>query len=903
MPPVAPPPVGPVVREPGPGRSVAATIVAATGALLLLAAAGTFLAVSWDVLGVTARVAVVGTATAATIVGGRLLQRRLPAVGQVVFHLGVLLVPIDAFGLCVQLGASRAVTWSTVGATALVALGVGAAYVRSPWLAAGAVVGVPVGATGLALAGLGAAPVLVAIAAVLALPAAWLRRDDGQVTVSPTASPTGTPAEAPAPAPTADAVTDPEPDETRPPLSPGRVVAWWAPVLAVVTVVAPMAALVAQIIVEGAFGRVGPILAAIVDAGWPPQGWVPVVVAGTIAVVVVAVVAAVRRHPVLAGLVALVATMVVANLLVADTPSLAQWLAPPLLLLVVEVVALASVGDRRLAETTVIVARCVEAIAAVTVPATMVVVASVTEFGADHRHGAAAATVGAVAWLVAAARRWLARSRSTVWSATAGAVTPAIQLCLVAAVLAAATAATLLGPVSGIGLALVVVAVAALALLRGAGGPGMLTSLLVVALGSVALTAATTSTRLVPASSASWRAWLVAGMVVGVVVAWAFVRRVVAHLAVSREAGTLAALLLLPLLLGPVVATGHATEQLAGGDVSTAAAGLLLLGLAVLLDRLRPAADALRIIAVAVALFAGATEASALDGAAAAVITTLVVAAGLTAELLRTGRGILLVAVGPVAVRAVAGVLWATTSSRTATGAVLLAIAVATALVAVAIERHRVATTVTSVVALVPGVVLLAPYRWAIAWATVAVGLAVLATGALRREVAIAHVGGAFTTLGVWQLLVLGDIGHLDAWVAAPALHLWLTASAARRAGRISSWVADVPPLLLVAVPAVLERLAGGNGWHAGAAGALGLVAVIGGGYGRHAGPLLTGAVVLVGVVVVEVVAVVAAVPTWVWLAVGGVVLVAAAILIERSGGGPASPVRRLRDVLSERFD
>jgi hypothetical protein len=59
----------------------------------------------------------------------------------------------------------------------------------------------------------------------------------------------------------------------------------------------------------------------------------------------------------------------------------------------------------------------------------------------------------------------------------------------------------------------------------------------------------------------------------------------------------------------------------------------------------------------------------------------------------------------------------------------------------------------------------------------------------------------------------------------------------------------------------------------------------------------------LVAVVLVETVAVVAAVPTWVWLAAGGSALVGIAVIIERTGGAPVDTVRRVREVVAERFD
>src|SRR6056297_385217 len=65
-PPVVRPPVhGPA--RPGGRRVSLAAWVAGLGALLLLAAAATFLAVSWEVLGATARIAIVGGLTAAAV--------------------------------------------------------------------------------------------------------------------------------------------------------------------------------------------------------------------------------------------------------------------------------------------------------------------------------------------------------------------------------------------------------------------------------------------------------------------------------------------------------------------------------------------------------------------------------------------------------------------------------------------------------------------------------------------------------------------------------------------------------------------------------------------------------------------------------------------------------------------
>lgn len=159
-PPAAPrPPIdGPPPPPAGPGsdaesRATAAAWVAAVGAALLLAAAGTFLAVSWDALGLTARVAVVASVTGAAILGGQRLRRVLPAVGAVVFHLGALLVPVDALGLAHQLDANVAVRWAAVGLTATLVMPVLAVVGRSRVLGLVGLVGLPVTATAAGIGG------------------------------------------------------------------------------------------------------------------------------------------------------------------------------------------------------------------------------------------------------------------------------------------------------------------------------------------------------------------------------------------------------------------------------------------------------------------------------------------------------------------------------------------------------------------------------------------------------------------------------------------------------------------------------------------------------------------------------------------------------------------------------
>src|SRR3954462_1964800 len=113
--------VGPAPADPGPmtttlhapdpvqptGRRTGATRGAATGAFLLLAGAAVFVAVRWDRLPETAKLAIVLAVTGAFLAGGRVLRRTLPATGDVLFHLGAFLLPIDLAGIGLRSG----MTW------------------------------------------------------------------------------------------------------------------------------------------------------------------------------------------------------------------------------------------------------------------------------------------------------------------------------------------------------------------------------------------------------------------------------------------------------------------------------------------------------------------------------------------------------------------------------------------------------------------------------------------------------------------------------------------------------------------------------------------------------------------------------------------------------------------------
>ena len=153
---------GPSRRPPSTGP-VAATWVAGTGAFLLLAAAAVFIAVSWDRLPEVAKLALVGAITGACIAGGRALRRTLPATGDVLFHLGAFLIPIDVAGLGLRASIGwRAIVVSegVVGVGVLGALAGASGSVVLAWAATASMVVLAVG-----IAAVSPIPAVVTLAA------------------------------------------------------------------------------------------------------------------------------------------------------------------------------------------------------------------------------------------------------------------------------------------------------------------------------------------------------------------------------------------------------------------------------------------------------------------------------------------------------------------------------------------------------------------------------------------------------------------------------------------------------------------------------------------------------------------------------------------------------------------
>ncbi|HVL29033.1 MAG TPA: hypothetical protein VM390_12845, partial [Acidimicrobiales bacterium] len=230
--------------------------------------------------------------------------------------------------------------------------------------------------------------------------------------------------------------------------------------------------------------------------------------------------------------------------------------------------------------------------------------------------------------------------------------------------------------------------------------------------------------------------------------------------------------------------------------------------------------------------------------------------------------------------------------------------AVAWAGLAAAVERQwRAPFLAAAGGALVLGLLLAADDTAAFADSMLVAGGLGVAGGLARRDATLGHLGGAVATVGLFVHLRLAGATASEPYVAPVALQLLVAGWLAQRRHSASSWVAYVPAILLLGGAALAERAQGGAGWHALVAGGVALAAVAVGGWRRQAGPMVVGTAVLALVTVRESLSVLAGVPTWAWLALGGAVLLAAAVAMERSDRSPLEAGRRLVDVLAERFE
>ncbi len=149
--------------------------------------------------------------------------------------------------------------------------------------------------------------------------------------------------------------------------------------------------------------------------------------------------------------------------------------------------------------------------------------------------------------------------------------------------------------------------------------------------------------------------------------------------------------------------------------------------------------------------------------------------------------------------------------------------------------------------------------------------------------------------------LAVWDVMWLEAYLALPALAALWAGSIWHRNG-LTSWVAYAPTIAIFGLVAAVDRFDGGSAWHAVIAGGVGVLAVLAGGWWRLAGPLITGTALISAVAIFESLGPGSRVPTWGWLALGGAVLLAAAVQMERSETTPLEQGQRVIEVLATRF-
>ncbi len=846
----------------GRGPIPVVTWVAGLGALLLLAAAATFLAVRWDALGPTARIAVVGSITAVAVVGGGWLRRSLPVVGAVVFHLGALLVPVDALGLAIQFDAPGGARWLAVGLTSVTVLPVLATLGRTPWLGLVALLGVPISATGFAMIGGPPPAMTVALIGAALVPLhGW-----------------------------------------RLPVGLGLLARFGAVLVPAGAVVGGLALeLLAVLPVDG-------VATTAAAAGW----LAPWTVRVTVAIVATTTLAIRARsgEPWLQAATIAVAGLAMTHVVLPEaTPRAVRLWTPALAWLAVEV-GVATIGRTGSGARGLRAATFVGRLLAVPIALGVVeLVLGPTGAVPSDRVLAGLLTLVGAAWLVAAggSRRHsdAGHPGRGAWTAPLLVVVGAwhVSLALVLAtgrlrealLLAAALAFmpswvlfTGRGRHRDDGAAARGVTVTLLMLLAAAGlvdgGPAALWLSLAAPLAVLphlpALARAEDPDRPIVTASVAVALLLGVGSLAAMGAA-----------ALGRPVG-LAGLLVGLTALAIALVSGDTGPVADGGRIVAAGAGLLTV---IPITWWWPEAAAT------------APTSSAWVGLGVdALLPAGVLGVLLVVDGLRRPGAVRVAAAALVVLRVFAASALALGTAVEVVGAGLMLIAVGSAVLAAAGPRllpvggRGVPGTVAVVVGPV-GWVLLADAVLLRSWALLTAGVVTLTLGLASKRWALAHTGAAVATVGTWSLLAGLDSTALDLWVLPVAVQLLLAGRAVRRRSAVSSWLTYAPPVALVGVPAVLERLSGGGGWHGVLAGSIGVGAVVVSALSGLRGPMTVGGGLVVAVAVVETLAVIAGLPTWVWLTIGGVVLLLAAAVIERADGSPAELARRVAGGLRDR--
>jgi len=890
-------------NSPPDGRRAGAAWVAATGAFLLLASASVFIAVRWDQVPGAAKLALVVALTGAFLVGGRALRRTLPATGDVLFHLGALLIPVDiaALGLRLHLGWRGLLLSEGVVATA--SLGALAVVTRSVVLRWAATASVVVLAGGTAALSPLPAPAVLAVAAASAALLGWHR-----------------------------------------PAVAWATVAGLSPVAGALVTAAVRSSRGSGVLTELGLGGHAAAVAALATGG--------------LAAVVLGREAA-RRHDLsLVALAGACLTTGAATTWVNAAPPRNTWfVAGPALVLLVEVAALLCRRDAfwaRPARASALGAEIVAAVVATPVALALLVLAPLVDGGFDliKRQWTPQPAAG-LAWALLACTALLAAWRrlgptgtsgraapcrsdpprpaslmgrapeertTPTWSGPAGPTAPG---CTSPADPGAATRSGTTWPTD-------VAAVTPLAALRFAAADPRTVGFLGLAVGA-GLVAGTGSTLAITAGLVALAAALVAAclgldgahraaasVVVVAAAGWAPLVVGPSHPMASLPVGLAAAAVLGTAALawrqvaGGWAAAGLASAgsvvafcacAIAGSEIGLTAAMIISVvvawALAGLVERAAPVAG--HVVRATLALgVVGALTGSAAQILAVAGLATLLFAFDAIRHdepLIAVGAGLgapLLVG----AASAVAGV------SGPTTGLVLGAAAAAFGGLAVPLPaRWRLPLVVAAAASLGAGLVLAAGDPTRLAELLLLTGGLTVGAGVLARHGVIGHVGGMIALAGVALRLGVAGVTASEAFLGPVALHLVVTGwQLRRRADPPSSWVAYGPAVGLLGSAALLERLAGGLAWHSLVAGAVGVAAVAVGGWGRLAGPLFLGTGLVAAVTVLESLTTLAGIPTWGWLAVGGSVLLATGVALERSATSPVEAGRRLVDVVEQRF-
>jgi len=189
----------------------------------------------------------------------------------------------------------------------------------------------------------------------------------------------------------------------------------------------------------------------------------------------------------------------------------------------------------------------------------------------------------------------------------------------------------------------------------------------------------------------------------------------------------------------------------------------------------------------------------------------------------------------------------------------------------------------------------------AFALALICVGCSTMFVGAALRDMVPFIVGYSVAAVGVVLQLAVWQVDWLEPYLAMPAFAALYIGYRFQQTGT-TSWATYASTIAVMSYVSIADRIAGGSAWHAVIAGAVGVFAVIGGGYRRLVGPLVTGSVVLAVVVGYESLGPAALVPTWAWLALGGSVLLAAGVAMERSDTTPLERGQQIRNVITTQF-